>query len=270
MSDTLWHLIVKKAKEIRAILSLLLFPLQSSRRRMLRTVVARLVKGERVKSARTQNSLQVLLLQEAEINQWFCGAPPKQFHDHWWTNPSSSGRGRPRCLGVQKGTCTMMTTKLSTPIMEESDHKKQGQCQEKWTPWWQVQKWDDEAGLCKNCDRKIKAIEIQDRNYMKLEEERKALENWVALLPTQLSSYTSATSGSSVIAKCHQIAASIISKILLLATSKLFKCKKFALDVVRLFLKHLLAPPCYSPPFLAEPLTSDTTCIIHCCLHKHH
>ena len=104
---------------------------------------------------------------------------------------------------------------------------------------------DDGALPCNNCVKKMKAMEIQDRNYMKLEEEKKALENRVALLQSQLSSFTSATSDSSVITKRWQIATSIDSKLVSFVTSELFKSKKFASDEVSKFLKHLRTPSSY-------------------------
>ena len=99
---------------------------------------------------------------------------------------------------------------------------------------------DHEAGVCENCVNKMKTMEIQDRNYTKLEEEKKVLENQVSLLEAQLSNYNSATSESSVITKRQQIASSIDSKMVSLVVSELFKCKKFASDEVSLFLQNYL------------------------------
>ena len=97
-----------------------------------------------------------------------------------------------------------------------------------------------EAGVCENCVKKMKAMEIQDRNYTKLQEEKKVLENRVSLLEAQLSNYNSATSESSVITKRRQIASSIDSKMVSLVVTELFKCKKFASDEVSLFLQNYL------------------------------
>ena len=99
---------------------------------------------------------------------------------------------------------------------------------------------DHEAGVCENCVKKMKAMEIQDRNYTKLQEEKKVLENRVSLLEAQLSNYNSATSESSVITKRRQIASSIDSKMVSLVVTELFKCKKFASDEVSLFLQNYL------------------------------